>query len=202
MGKFPRPESEVVNLADTMVNGLTENPAVYPEPPVLPVALTGLIAAYNDAKNAAVAAGAAAEAATVSKMDALDALATAMKSDIRYAENTVSYENDKLRLIGWLGRKEPTPLAAPGQSRLLAVVKQGEGWVSFTWKAPLEGGAVAAYRVMRRERPEGPWQEVQSAVYPEATLADQPRGKEYEFRVIAVNRAGEGEPSNTELVVL
>ncbi len=46
----------------------------------------------------------------------LENLVQAMKSDIRYAENTVNYENDKLRLIGWSGRKTPTPTTAPGKS--------------------------------------------------------------------------------------
>ena len=36
----------------------------------------------------------------------------------------------------------------------------------------------------------------------EATLVEQPKGKELEYRIIAVNKAGEGEPSNTEMVVL
>jgi len=46
-------------------------------------------------------------------------MACAMKSDIRYAENKVDYDDDKLKLIGWAGKKNPTPLAIPGQARLL-----------------------------------------------------------------------------------
>jgi len=35
-----------------------------------------------------------------------------------------------------------------------------------------------------------------------ATLVEQPRGKELEYRIIAVNKAGESESSNTAMVVL
>ena len=35
-----------------------------------------------------------------------------------------------------------------------------------------------------------------------ATLVEQPRSKELEYRIIAVNKADEGEPSNTAMVVM
>ena len=129
-------------------------------------------------------------------------LVEALKSDIRYAENTVNYDDDKLKLIGWAGRKAATALTPPGQARLLEAPRQGEGWVFLDWKAPIDGGKPAAYRVMRRERPAGPWEDVATAVITEATLVEQPRGTEFEYRVIAVNKAGEGEPSNTQMVVM
>ena len=40
------------------------------------------------------------------------------------------------------------------------------------------------------------------AMESEITLTGQARGKEWEYRVIAVNKAGEGEPSNTVMAVL
>jgi hypothetical protein len=40
------------------------------------------------------------------------------------------------------------------------------------------------------------------AIQTEATLVAQPKGIELEYRVIAVNKAGEGPPSNTVMVVL
>ena len=35
----------------------------------------------------------------------------------------------------------------------------------------------------------------------EAILVEQTRGKELEYRIIAVKKAGDGEPSNTAMVV-
>jgi hypothetical protein len=161
-----------------------------------------LISGYTASKNAMIAAVAAAEAATAGKDDALEMLVEAMKSDLRYAENTVNYDDTQLKLIGWAGRSSGTPLQVPGQSRLLEASKQGEGWVFLDWKAPANGGKPAAYRVLRRERPAGLWEEVATAVESEATLVEQPRAKEMEYRVVAVNKSGDGEPSNTVMVVL
>ena len=158
--------------------------------------MTTLVSAYTTAKNAAVAALAAAENATGSKDDALEALTDAMKSDIRYAENKVNYDDDKLKLIGWAGKKAPTELQPPGQARLLEAPKQGEGWVFLDWKAPVDGGTPSAYRVTRRERPAGAWEDVGTAVESESTLVEQPRGKELEYRIIAINKAGESRATN------
>jgi hypothetical protein len=156
----------------------------------------------KEAKNAAIAAQATAEDATTSKDDALEELADAMKSDIHYAENTVDFDDDKLKLIGWAGKKALTALQPPGQTRLLEAPRQGDGWVFLDWKAPIDGGAPSAYKVMRRERPAGAWEDVGTAVITEATLVEQPKGKELEYRIIAVNKAGGCESSNTEMVVL
>jgi len=202
MARFPRTEAEILALAEAMITGLTGNAAIYPAPPVAVLDLTAAKTAYITALNAAIAAAAAAEAATTTKDDALDSLVDAMKSDIRYAENTVDFDDDKLKLIGWAGKKAPTPLAIPGQARLLEAPRQGDGWVFLDWKAPVDGGTPSAYKVMRRERPAGAWEDVATAVITEATLVEQPKGKELEYRIVAVNKAGEGEPSNTEMVVL
>ena len=202
MARFPKSEAEIAALAQALVSGLTDNNAIYPAPPVLPAALTTLISAYTTAKNASVAAIAAAEDATADKDDALVALTDAMKSDIRYAENKVNYDDDKLKLIGWAGKKAPTELVPPGQARLLEAPRQGEGWVFLDWKAPVDGGQPSAYKISRRERPAGPWEDVGTAIESEATLVDQPRGKELEYLIIAINKAGEGEASNTAMVVL
>ncbi len=202
MARFPKAEAEIAALAEAMITGFTANIVIYPAPPVAVLDLTTAKTAYITALNAAIATAAAAEAATTTKDDVLENLTDAMKSDIRYAENTVDYDDDKLKLIGWAGRKAASALTAPGQARLLEAPRQGEGWVFLDWKAPIAGGSPAAYRVMRRERPAGPWEDVATAVITEATLVDQTRNMEFEYRIIAINKAGEGEVSNTVMVVM
>ena len=98
--------------------------------------------------------------------------------------------------------------AAPGHRwrlpvrRALEAPRQGDGWVFLDWKEPVDGGKVAAYKIERRERPSGPWTDAGMAIESEITLSNQERGKEWEYRVIAVNKAGEGVPSNTVMAVL
>ena len=60
----------------------------------------------------------------------------------------------------------------------------------------------AAYKVQRRLRGSGDYQDVATAILTEATLVDQPRGAELDYRVIAVNKAGDGPESNTVEAVL
>jgi len=63
------------------------------------------------------------------KDEALEALTDGMRADLRYAENTVNFDDDQLKLIGWGGRKARTSLEAPGQARTLEAPRQGDGWV-------------------------------------------------------------------------
>ena len=202
MATFPLREADVVILADEMITGLANNPLVYPAPPVTATDLTTAKTDCVAAISAVVAAKAAAEAAVDAKDAALETLVDAMKSDIKYAENTVGDDDAKLKLIGWGAKKSPTALAAPGQTLDLTVPHQGDGTVSLAWKQPTDGGAPQAYKVMRRQRPEGPWEDVATAVVTEAQLSNQPKGLELEYQIIAINKAGEGQASNTQMVVL
>ena len=208
MANFPRTEATILALVQEMIAGLTANAATFPNLPVVVSApppipsLTFMTANYTTARDAAMAAQAAAEQATTTKNANLDALIDAMKKDLRYAETTTSFDDDLLKKIGWSGRKTPQDLVAPGQCRTLEAPRQGEGWVFLDWKQPIDGGKPAAYKIQRRERPAGDWQDVATAMDSETTLVDQPRGKDLEYRVLAVNKAGDGEASNTVLAVL
>ena len=202
MPRFPKKEAEIAALAERLWRGLWTNLPVYPKPPVHFILLRFKSLIYKNRRDGFLAKKAAAEQATADKDQALEELIEAMKADIRYAENTVNYDDDKLKLIGWAGKKAKTPLAPPGQVRLLEASKQGKGWVYLDWKAPLNGGRPKAYKIQRRLRGSGNWQDVATAIVTEATLVEQPQKQELEYRIIAVNKAGEGEPSNTVMVVL
>jgi len=202
MARFPTKEAEITELAERLYRGLLDNNAVFPAPPVHPMVVRTRKLTYQSRHNTFMAAHAAAESAIADKDAALEELIEALKSDLRYAETVVNFDDDKLKLIGWSGKETPTALALPGEVRQLEAPKQGDGWVFLDWKQPAEGGRVSAYKVQRRERPAGAWQDVATAIETEATLVAQPKGIELEYRVIAVNKAGEGQPSNTVMVVL
>ena len=203
MANFPRPEADIKVLAQNIITGLSGdgNPH-FPNPPVTPADLQTLLDTFISLGDEQVAAQAAAQQATEAKHAALEELITAMKSVLRYAENTVQGNNAKLATLGWSGKADPTPLEAPGQPRLLEAPRQGQGWLRLDWKVPAEGGAPAFYRIERRKLPSGAWEAAGTSLETEVTLNNQERGKEWEYRVVAVNKAGEGEPSNTRAAVL
>jgi len=202
MARFPRTESEIKALAQNIVTGLAANAADFAAPPVASVALQALLDSFITLCDEQVAALSAAEQVTQTKAAGLEELITAMKADLRYAEDAVNYDDAKLTALGWGGKSAATALEVPGQPRSLEVPRQGEGWIFLDWKKPADGGAVAAYKIERRERPTGEWMLVNMAIESEATLNNQERTKDWEYRIIATNKSGESIPSNTVAAVL
>ena len=202
MARFPKKEAEIAELAERLYRGLLDNTPTFPQPPVPPILIRIKKLTYQSRHNNFMAARAAAESAIADKDAALEQLTDALKSDIRYAETVVNFDDDKLKLIGWSGNQTPTALIPPGEVRQLEAPKQGDGWVFLDWKQPVDGGKVSAYKIQRRNRPEGGWQDVATAIETESTLVDQPKGMELEYRVIATNKSGEGAASNTVMAVL
>ncbi len=202
MAQFPKSEAEILMLAQAIVNGLETNATVYPAPPVTFTNLSTALDAYVVAKDIATTAQATAQAAIGTKDAVLQTLVDDMKADLRYAETKVNFDDAKLKLLGWGGRTAAVALTPPGQTRTLEAPRQGEGWIFLDWKEPVDGGAVATYKIQRRLRPDGAWTDVGLAIDSETTLTAQERNKEWEYRVSAVNKAGEGAPSNTVMAVL
>ena len=95
MARFPVSEVEKIALSQLIVQGLKDNPKIFPHPPIPCSDLERRIGDYVTAKNASIKARATSEKATSAKEQALNQLVSAMKKDIRYAENTVDHNLDK-----------------------------------------------------------------------------------------------------------
>ena len=202
MARFPTRENDVAALANDLINGLTKNSEVFPSPPVPPDELTAALQVYQDAREAAATASGEAKNAYNAKDEALEDLADGLKADLKYAEVTVNDEEGKLKMIGWGSRSTKKTLQAPEQVLNLEVVRSGKGWIFLDWKDPIGGGEVSAYKVQCSRPEEGLWKNVGTAVETELLVNDQERGVDLLYRVIAINKAGQGDPSNSVRVIL
>jgi len=201
MARFPKREAEIRALVQNVISGLTGNPD-FPNPPFTPAQLQAFLNNVITLEDAQVAAQAAAQQATEAKQDGNEEMISATKSVLSYAEDAVSGNDAKLAALGWGGRAEPTALQVPGQPRSFETAKEGAGWLALDWKKSPDGGKAAFYRVERRKASGGEWTMAGTALETEITLNNQERGKEWEYRVIAVNKTGESGPSNIVEAVL
>jgi len=203
MATFPLDEKTIFTLGQEMSAGLKANPDIYPSPPVDTILLDEKLASFVTARDTVVAAQSATERAITAKQSVLQDLADNIKLNLRYAEMTVDFDDGKLKAIGWGGRRERTPLAPPGRVQNLTGAREAEGRVNLQWEKPVVGGKVAAYQIMCRNRATGgDWNIEGMSISASITLTEQPQGKEIEYGVMAMNKAGEGPISNTVVVVL
>ena len=202
MPQFPKTEMDILKLADDIMQGLTNNPTIYPTPPVTAAQLGNDLISTIQAHDDAVAKYAAAEQATTLKNDRLAAMALKMRDILRYCEITVNYDDDKLKLIGWGGRADPTPLEKPHQCTNFHATQEGAGWIEFAWEAPKKGGKVGSYRILSREHGANAWIIAEASFETSARLENQPQGKSMDYCVVASNKAGQSPESNIVTAVL
>ena len=202
--RFPYREPDVLRLANDIAAGLAANAEVFPAAPYSPEDFEKAFEEHDGNREAQIMSRAAAMQATAAKDESLGSITDMSKSVLRYAENHTRANEGKLQLLGWGGRRSraQTITEPPGQARTLEIMREGPNWVYLDWKEPMEGGQVTAYRLQRRKREGGDWTDVGMAVDSEITLNGQDTGIEYEYRVIAVNSAGEGPASNIARAVL
>ncbi|NIM50389.1 MAG: hypothetical protein GTO22_14255 [Gemmatimonadales bacterium] len=184
------------------MQGLGQAGEDFPTPPVPPDELQAKLDAYNAARAATVVAQTAFREQHAVKDEALEELVDATKANLRYAEVAVRDQPEKLSQLGWGARRTGSTLEPPGEVRDIAIKAEGDTWVVLDWKPPVDGGALAACRIQRRKRDGGSWRDVATSVGTEDMLSNQPRGIEFEYRVMAVNKAGAGQPSATVTLIL
>jgi len=199
--RFPRTEAGIATLAGRVIDGLTNAAEDFPAPPIPVEELRGKLDAFQAADTATVAAKAAFRSQHAAKDEALEELVDAVKANLRYAEIAVRDAPQKLSALGWRLPRDGTPLQPPGETRDITIVSEGDTWAILRWKPPADGGAPAFYRIQRRQ--EGaPWDDADTTTGTEQLMSNQPRGVQLHYRVIAVNKAGDGPPSATVTLVL
>ncbi|MCB2262748.1 MAG: fibronectin type III domain-containing protein [Candidatus Thiosymbion ectosymbiont of Robbea hypermnestra] len=202
MATFPKAETKIQSLAHEILTGLKAHTDLFPSPPVDAEELGQTLDAFIDAADALKEQQAAVSHAVDLKHEALEALTDRMRMILRYAENVTHFDDASLKTLGWGGRRDGSALEPPGQPRALEAPRQGQGWIFLDWKQPDAGGKVAAYKIQRRQEGSENWIDVGTAIETETTLSNQPTGQQLVFRVMAVNKAGQGAPSNGILAVL
>jgi hypothetical protein len=200
--RFPTRENDIRVLAELLIDGLVDHPEYFPTPPVTPEDLKASFDSYKVTRDTAIKAAGAAKDAFDVKDEALDVLTEHMRANLKYAEFAAGGDEGKLNMLGWGGRRSSKSLETPAQPRFLEVARSGKGWIFLDWKPPLEGGEVAAYKVQAAHPEDGVWKDVGMSVDTNLMLNDQERGVDLQYRVVAVNRVGDGPPGNIVRVVL
>lgn len=200
MSQFPLKQSEVAALAESVLAGLTGNPAIFPAPTVDLAEFRDHIELYRQAAAELTEVRGRMELAAKAKMQAFNALKLSLKKQLRYAENTTGFDDTRLNTLGWSGKRQRIS-RVPGQVRNLKVLEQGSDFVVLSWLAPIDGGKAAAYQVARRDG-DGKWIDAGVSLTTRVKLLEQPRHTDMEYRIAAINKTGQGALSNTIAVVL
>ena len=201
MPRFPNSEAEIAAIGELVADGLEQAPEDFPSPPVPATVLREKVEALGDIRAEVVVAETAFREKHALKDEILEDVADSTKAILKYAEFAVRDRPEKLNQLGWGPRRSSTALEAPGEVRNMKVAGEGDDWVVLRWMSPTEGGKAGFYKIQRKV--EGnPWEDVDTATATEQLMSGQPRGVEIDFRVIAVNKAGEGSPSATVTLVL
>ena len=194
--RYPEKEDERIALSRSIYKGLEENPEIFPEPPVKITDGKDKIAEYDGDRAAADASIAKAQLDVQAKDETLGELDYMNKTVLGWAERLTKNDDARLKLLGWGAPAAPKKMQPPSQPLSFEILKPVDGGGFFDWKEPKLGGKIASY-IVRRSEDGVNYTDTKTVIESEATLTDQPRGKKLFYTVVAINGAGESEPSNT-----
>ena len=125
-----------------------------------------------------------------------------LRPDVNYsfrvkAKNAAGWSPASKEDVSVVLKPEYTKSEAP---RSLQIKKVGNSFVELEWEAPLkDGGDKVSYIIEKKEKDSDFW--IRAMPLPihdlNRRIDDLPENSEFEFRVKAVNRAGESEPCST-----
>ncbi len=196
MPRFPLDEATTVNLADIAANGMQNNTPTFPNPPRDPRDVLNDLTAYRAKQNEIQASEAATRLKIQEKNEIYGRIRGGTRDNIDYAEIVANGDAAILELVGWGNRAPSQRLQPPGQCRIFEIIGQGDRWMRVDWKEPIDGGEVASY-IVRRSEDGVNFVDAATVAISEAILVEQPTGNKLIYMVVALNRAGEGLPSNT-----
>jgi hypothetical protein len=195
MPQFPKLEADIIVLARGVAAGIEANPETYPNPPISGQELADKLDAYTALKNQITQTEALLTKLVGEKNKTVAELSEMTKSDLGYAQIIAKQDKSALAKIGWSSRSAPSPLGIPGQCLAFEVSLAESGKLRFKWQSPVDGGKPVAYKIRRESG--GQVIDVAVAFETRAEIDQSPSTETYLYHVTAINKAGEGLPSNT-----
>lgn len=141
-----------------------------------------------------------------------EAIGTSMRVD--HLQDGHEY-NFRVRAVNKQGESTPLtaaetivakdPFTKPDKPGAPVATDWDKDHVDLEWVAPKkDGGTPITGYIIEKRKKHGPWEKAVevSGNTPKATVPDLQEGEEYEFRVIAVNKGGNSDPSEASLPVI
>jgi len=217
MAAYPRTQSEISALVESMIAGYSEHPGDFPSADV--AALQTARDQYHAASEALTDAQSAAKLAVEVKAEKLELLQAITKQELKKSQVDTADDPVKLGFIGWGPKADAQSMQAPSAPGNLKIISQGiggedndKGILHLSWRKSAFKRArfVRFYSIQRRQMqsngegvaPVGSWSHIASAINNEIALKAEPIGSRLEYRVRAVNKGGESLPTNVVSVVL
>ncbi len=196
---FPTSEPKIKRFCDRMIDGLMWHQPDFPHANRMVLYAKRLV--YIGTKKARAEAKSQKLIATKAKDKKLSELIKVMRNCLKKSEVDAASNPEKLKLIGWAPKDRPQPSEIPSQPLNLRIAFKDGQTIKLKWDRPDDDSRVRNYLLECRQQ-SGDWQPVGVSYRTEMNLANQPVKVILEYRVKAVNIAGESMPSNTVSVVL
>ena len=198
-------ESELLALVSKMITGYTKNKRDYPRADAK--RLKAEVADLLSADDALAAAKKEHLRAGKDKKQKLETLRKSVREHIKDSKFDTGDDPEKLRAIGVDTAPKRASNKPPAAPRLLEIADQKPKLVHLKWKLAVRqtGSPALGYIVRRRELKDGnitEWCPHATVFTNEAKLEGEGKGHAYEYLVVATNRAGESDPSNTVAVLV